>query len=107
MPVGVQGTAILYAEKETSAKKVALQLLKFGCRVSLIENKKVSLDSLANISDYNCFIPIKTVTLEEAKSLYSEERARAFFSDATTVKEAEEASEIVGEKVFAPLILMY
>ena len=106
MPVTVQGkAAIIYNEKtnKNDLFLLARNLLKCGCSIILVSQTELSLD-LSELETYNCFITIKSIPFKLAKAYSKEGGIRAFFSCARTTKEANSDSELIDEKVFAPLL---
>jgi len=106
MPVTVQGKAAIIYNEKTEKKDLVLlakSLLKCGCSIILVSQEVLSFD-LGELETYNCFIQIKSIPFKLAKSYSKEGGIRAFFSCAKTTKEADVDSELIGEKVFAPLI---
>ncbi len=106
MPVTVQGKAAIIYNKKTIEKDLVLlgkNLLKCGCSIILVSQDELSFD-LSDLEKYNCFISIKSIPFKLAKAYFKEGGIRAFFSCAKTTKEVDVDSELIGEKVFAPLI---
>ena len=106
MPIGSQGRVgllVLPDSKKSDLINVAKNILKFGCNVSLVS--KSPSKGFEELIEFNNFKPLKEFSLEQAKNLYSLGEIAAFFSDAKTPKEASIASELVGVKAFAPLLV--
>lgn len=106
MPVSVQGKAAILCNKNTNKNDlilIAKSLMKCGASIILASDDEPKI-SLSELQMYNCFIQIKSIPISLAKSYSIDGGVRAFFSCARTTKEVDIDSELMGEKVFAPLI---
>lgn len=106
MPLGTQGRVGLVVSKGTKATAVATlskNLMKYGCVVAIVSDSKTSAPK--ELAEFNCFKEIKVFSVKEAEEFYSSGDIIAFFSTARALKEAEQASKLVGVKVFAPLLV--
>ena len=106
MPVGTQGRAALLVTKDSKEKDLILlgkSLLKVGCSVAIVSDE-IKIPDLSELSKFTSFKEFKINTLEYAKSGYGTDNLRAFFSTARTKEQAKKDSELVGVKVFAPLL---
>jgi adenylyl- and sulfurtransferase ThiI len=97
MPIGTQGVVALIGKDKVALKKIAVGLLKTGCRVLTVDSELVGL------AKYNNRLEIKDVSLAEAKDSYSLGRVRAFFCDAKTLYEKEKIEKEIETKPFSPL----
>ncbi|MEI7960834.1 MAG: THUMP domain-containing protein [archaeon] len=106
MPTGSQGCVgllVLPGSKKSDLISIGKNLLKFGCNVSLISDSPS--ESIDELVEFNNFKPLKVFSIAQAKKLYSSGDLTAFFSDSKTPNAAILVSEIVGVKVFAPLLV--
>ncbi len=109
MPIGSQGKAAILIPKNSKknvgeVEKIALNLMKSGCPICFVCEENNNLVFL-NIEKYNSFKKINVFSIEAALSRYKQGRIAAFFSIAKTVKDANKDSDLVGVKVFAPLLV--
>ncbi len=102
MPVGSQGTAALICNKNKSdCKSIAFSILKQGCNLCVFNPSKVDL---SNLEEWNVFRPLKECSLNVIQKQLFEEKVKAVFSCANTLKEAESDSKLLKAKVFSPFI---
>ena len=100
MPIGTQGVVALIGKDKNSLKRIALGLLKTGCRVCTVD---LELTGLARYN--NCSEP-KVISLDEAKESYSLGRIKAFFCDCENEYEKEKVEKLIQTKPFSPLFCL-
>lgn len=106
MPVSVQGKAAILCNKDTKKEDLVLlgrNLMKCGASIILASDDELKFN-LSELEKYNSGLEIKCIPISLAKSYIQKGGVRAFFSCAKTDKEAKTYSELIGEKVFAPLL---
>ena len=109
MPVGTQGRVALISSKglDKDALGLGWLLMKNGCKLSFLDfSKKTKEKDLSGLAKWSSFSGIKMTSIADTQKLYAEQRVRALFSTARTLKEAEEVSKKIGSKVFAPFLLL-
>ncbi len=106
MPVSVQGKAAIICNSKTNRNDLILlakNLMKCGASVILVSDDELKFD-FKELEKYNALIEVKCIPVSLAKKYIIEGGVRACFSCAKTIKEAKIDSELMNEKVFAPLI---
>ncbi len=103
MPVGSQGNVALIGKNKNKLKQLAISLLKTGCRIKLIKSEnKIVLD----LEKYNNSKELESISVEDAREMLANNRINGIFCDALNLEEKKEFDSLIGEKTFAPLILL-
>jgi len=97
MPIGTQGVVALLGKDKCELKKIAIGLLKTGCRVLTVDCE------LKGVAKWNNCLEPKDISLDEAKDSYAQGRIKSFFCDAKNMYEKEKIEAKIETKPFSPL----
>jgi len=97
MPIGTQGVVALLGKDKEELAKIAIGLLKTGCRVLTVDCE------LKGVAKWNNCLEPKDISLSEAKDSYALGRIKAFFCDAKDIYEKEKIIAKIETKPFSPL----
>ncbi|MGI6589976.1 MAG: THUMP domain-containing protein [Candidatus Iainarchaeum sp.] len=106
MPVGVQGKAGIICNSKTNKEDLFLvgkNLFKVGASIIIVSNEVIDFD-LSELEKFNSFIKIKTIPVALARTYSENGGLKAFFSCAKNESDFKTDCELIGEKVFAPLL---
>ena len=102
----MQGKAGIICNSKTNKEDLFLvgkNLFKVGASIIIVSNEVIDFD-LSELEKFNSFIKIKTIPVALARTYSENGGLKAIFSCAKNESDFKTDCELIGEKVFAPLL---